>query len=93
MGLGTDADLDPGKVLAADTGNDGFYAVVPTGATIGPDTEPAGCQRNIVIHYDDIRGGDVEESGKLLDGLTLQIHKGLGLEQEDLAVFVGNLVV
>ena len=66
---------------------------ISAGATVGPDAETAGLQRDVVKHDDDILGRDVEEGGQLLDGLTGQIHIGQRLEKIQFVALVGYLVV
>ena len=93
VGLGADADLDPGEVLGTNLSDDGLDAVVTTGGAVGPDAQAAGDQGDIVKHDDDSLGRDVEVGGKLQDAAAGQIHEGLGLEQHQLAAVPGGLTV
>ena len=93
IGLGTNADLDPGEALGAYFLDDGLDAVVTTGGAISPDTEAAGCQGNVVKHDDNPGRGDVEVGAELKHGPAGEVHVGLGLQEQDLFALVIGLTV
>ena len=93
IGLGANADLDPGEALGANFLDDGLDAVVTTGGAVGTNTQTSRCQGNVIEHDDNPGRRDVEVSTELKHRTAGQIHVGLGLQEHDLLALVVCLTV
>ena len=93
MGFGSHADLHPGEVLASQLLDDGLDAVVTTGGAVLAQTQAARLQGDVIEKHDDPGRGDLEEGGQLQNAAAREVHIGLGLQQEELAVAVIDLGV
>jgi len=91
MGLCAHADLDAGKDLCAETGDDRLDAIVAAGGTLVPDADAADRERNIVEKDDNVLGRNVIIVGGLAHSQAGGVHIGLRFKQKQLLpVIIGQ---
>ena len=78
----TGADLDPGKILGSQMGDNALDAVVSPGRAAGPDPELPHWEGHVVENHQHMVRGNLIELSRLPDRLTGEIHIGLRLHHQ-----------
>lgn len=76
-----DPDLEAREVGGAQLRDQGADSVVPPGTSIHAEFQGSERKRHVVINHQDLRGLDLEKTGRRRHRPAAQVHVGLGFEQ------------